>query len=245
MSAATTDLVSITDRRRRRLLHRIEQRYPTVTEELRFGEISLHFTRVADPDRVLDDIVIEIDRREKLTAVRDPDPPHLPYWAELWDSAGGIAAALTRIKLDGSTRVLDLGCGMGLSGAVAAALGARVLLADLESPALLFARLNCFPFWRRVRTVRLNWQVDRLSERFDLILGADILYERKQWEPLNEFWLAHLAANGTVLLGEPGRQSGEMFLPWIRQKGWDVRESSQPAPTLGKAIRIISLRRGS
>jgi predicted nicotinamide N-methyase len=230
----------------RRLLARIQRKFQTVTEEIRIGGASSRFTRVADPNRVLDDVVAEEDRREKAgkIGVDDANPstsPHLPYWAELWESARGIAAALGKMKLTPSTRVLDLGCGMGLGGAAAAALGARVTLADLESPALLFARLNCLIFGDRVRVRRLNWRIDRLGERFDLILGADILYETQQWEFLNEFWKAHLAPGGSVLLGEPGRPSGDTFGPWIRQRGWMLREGAEQAN--GKSIRVFRLMR--
>jgi len=228
--------------RRRRLLARIQRKYQTLTEEMCFGRMTLEFTRVAEPDRVLDEIVAEEDRREKITGVRLDDPQHLPYWAELWESACGVGAALAKMELNESTRVLDLGCGMGLAGAVAAAMGARVTLADLEAPALLFARLNCLPFADRVRARRLNWQTDRLTEQFDLIIGSDILYERKQWEFLDQFWKAHLAENGTVLLGEPGRQSGELFVPWIGPRGWILTEGLEQSPN-GKRIRIFRLSR--
>ncbi|MGD0137325.1 MAG: methyltransferase domain-containing protein [Tepidisphaeraceae bacterium] len=230
------------DRMRRRLLARIQRKIPTVTEEIRVGGASIRFTRVADPNRVLDDVVAEEDRREKAGKIAEHSTaPHLPYWAELWESARGIAAALGKMKLTHSTRVLDLGCGMGLGGVAAAALGARVTLADLESPALLFARLNGLIFGGRVRVRRLNWRSDRLGERFDLILGADILYETQQWEFLNEFWKAHLAPGGSVLLGEPGRQSGDTFGPWIRQRGWMLREGTEQAN--GKSIRVFRLMR--
>jgi len=232
----------------RRLLARIQRKFQTVTEQIRVGGASIPFTRVADPNRVLDDIVAEEDRRDKTSDDAPHDAhansstePRLPYWAELWESARGIAVALGKMKLTQSTRVLDLGCGMGLGGGAAAALGARVTLADVESPALLFARLNCLSFGKRVRVRRLNWRIDRLGEQFDLILGADILYERQQWEFLNEFWNAHLAQGGSVLLGEPGRQSGEMFGPWIRQRGWLLREGTEEAN--GKSIRVFRLMR--
>ena len=123
-----------------------------------------------------------------------------------------------RAELSGAS-LLDLGCGMGLSGTAAAAAGGRVLFADLEPPALLFARLNSLPYGRRVRTRRVDWRTDRLGERFDRILGADILYERKQWDFLEPFWRAHLAPHGSVLLGEPGRKTGEMFVEWIAERG--------------------------
>jgi len=226
-----------------RLLARIQRKYRTITEDLSIGGLKICFTRVAEPDRVLDEIVAEEDRREKISGVRLQDPQHLPYWAELWESAMGIAATVAGMQLTESTRVLDLGCGMGLAGAAAAARGAQVMLADLETPALLFAKLNSLRLSQRVRVRQLNWQVDRLDEQFDLILGADILYERKQWEFLNEFWKAHLAEGGSILLGEPGRQSGDMFKPWIVERGWQLREGSQRARPDGKAIRIFFLNR--
>src|SRR5690606_14791407 len=113
----------------------------------------------------------------------------LPYWAEIWDSARGIAQMLAS-DMDGQLagrRVLDLGCGMGLVGTVAAMLGAKVTFADLESEALLFARYNTLPWHRQVRARQLNWRTDRLDDRFDLIIGADILYEQSQWKHLERF----------------------------------------------------------
>src|SRR5437763_3954929 len=178
-----------------RLLHRIHRLgYDTAERTLDVGPHRFRFFRIADPDKVLDRVAEEEDRLEKLNGRRTPgDQLHLPYWAELWDSGLAIAVHL----LDQSDRlnglsVLDLGCGMGLAGTVAARLGMRVLFADREAPALLFARLNSLPDAARIRTRRLNWRTDRLPERFDLIIGADILYERQQWDYLDPFWRAHL-----------------------------------------------------
>lgn len=214
-----------------------------MTQIVRFGDaIELPFTRVADPDRVLDEVAEEEDRRDRLGGQRHEDPLHLPYWAELWESAGGIAQHLVKQPdaLAGA-KVLDLGCGQGLSGCAAAAMKAHVLFADLEPPALLFARLNSLPFAPRVRTRRFNWQTDRLDERFDIILGADILYERKQWEYLEPCWRAHLERDGQVLLGEPGRQTGDLFMEWIGPRGWWLEGLQEPVPTREKPIRIFRL----
>jgi predicted nicotinamide N-methyase len=229
-----------------RLLRRIESRYRVVTEPVRVGALSFPFTRIADPDRVLDKVAAEEDRLEKVSGKRaDGDYLHLPYWAELWDSALGVALTLERrdtFPWDPLTaNVLDLGCGMGLSGTTAAALGARVLFADLEAPALLFARLNSLPAGARVRARRTDWRRDDLGERFDLILGADILYERKQWEHLEPFWRAHLAPHGSILLGEPGRPTGDLFPEWIRARGWSLTAIEQPVPTRERPIRLFHL----
>lgn len=229
---------------RTRLLTRIGRcGYRTVTKTMRFGDVSLAFTRVEDPDVVLDRVAAEEDRLERVSGKRTAsDQLHLPYWAELWDSAVGMALhlAATPDAIVGK-QVLDLGCGQGLSGSVAAALGAHVLLADLEPPALLFAALNSAPWSDRVRTRRLNWQTARLDERFDLILGADILYERQQWDYLEPFWRAHLPAGGAVLLGEPGRQTGDLFVDWIATRGWSLRTIVQEVPTREKPVRMFKL----
>jgi predicted nicotinamide N-methyase len=231
-------------RHRDALLWRIHRRFATVTETVRISDsVEFPFTRVADPDRVLDEVAEEEDRREKLGGVRHADPLHLPYWAELWESASGIAQHLAQHHPDlTGKQVLDLGSGQGLAGCAAAALGANVLFADLEPPALLFARLNSLPFADRVRTRRLNWQRDRLEESFDLILGADILYERVQWPHLEPFWRAHLSGGGRVLLGEPGRQTGDMFIEWIASRGWTLERSEETVPTRPTPIRVFVLK---
>jgi predicted nicotinamide N-methyase len=223
-----------------RLQQRIRRRYQTTTAPIQLGSVQLNFTRIADPNRVLDQIVEDLDRQER--GGRPVANPPLPYWAELWDSAAAIGTIIARMKFDRPTNVLDLGCGMGLAGLVAAARGARVMFADLEAAALLFARLNSMAFENRVRTRRLDWRTDRLNEKFDLILGADILYERQQWEFLSEFWKSHLATGGCVLLGEPGRQTGGEFLAWVKPRGWALEEDSQAVATRARPIRIFRLR---
>lgn len=231
-------------RLRNKLTLRIARQYQTLTQTLRFGSLVLPFTRIADPNRVLDEVAESEDRQERLTGVRkSSDYLHLPYWAELWDSAHAIAHWLVRQSSLNGQKVLDLGCGMGLTGTVAAACGANVLFADLEPAALLFAQLNSLPYLSHVRTRRLDWRHDRINESFNLILGADILYERKQWDFLNPFWEAHLAPNGKILLGEPGRQTGELFIPWIRQQNWQLSEQQFEIPDFPKPIRLLTLKR--
>jgi predicted nicotinamide N-methyase len=218
---------------RTRLLARIHRQFQTITEPIVVGTIPIPFTRIANPNRVLDEICAEEDRREKQTGIRLENPPHLPYWAELWESSRALASALPELDVKNS-RVLDLGCGMGLAGAAAAVMGAHVTLVDLESPALLFARLNTLPYASKVR--RVNWQIDDLNQRFDLILGADIVYEKAQWNFLEEFWKHHLAPEGSILLAEPHRQSGDLFIDWIQAKHWKIDQPAQIAK-----VRILRI----
>lgn len=228
---------------RERLLWRIRRRFPTRTQSMTLGPLTFDFFRCADPDRVLDEVAEEADRRERLSGQRDKpgDTLHLPYWAELWDSSYVIGAELAGRDLKGM-EVLDLGCGMGLTGCASAYAGANVLMADLEAPALLFAALNAWPWRDHARTRVTNWQTDDLGQTYPLIVGADILYERKQWDYLDPFFRKHLAPGGEILLGEPGRQTGEYFIPWAQGKGWKVTVELRPTETRPVPVRVITLR---
>ena len=226
---------------------RIGADYPTTLQVVALGPLSLDFHRVADPDAVLDQVAALADLQEKNSGHRDlpGDTLHLPYWAELWDSSYVIGEMLAGRKLAG-VNVLDLGCGMGMTAAAAAFAGATVLAADLEPPALLFTQLNTFPWRSRVTTRRTDWTTDDLTQTFPsfpLIVGTDILYERKQWPYLHSFFSRHLAPGGEILLGEPGRQTGEAFLPFAKEHGWQTATSLHPTPTRTVPIRVITLRR--
>src|SRR6187399_2285110 len=73
------------------LLRRIHHTYQTQHKTWQVNELSIPFTQIADPDCVLDQVAEQEDRLERLSGRRtDGDQLHLPYWAELWDSALGI-----------------------------------------------------------------------------------------------------------------------------------------------------------
>lgn len=203
---------------------------------------------------MLDDVVAEVDRLEKTSGNRrDSENLRLPYWAELWDSALGMSQVLIRrfARIDSLASsakpifcdALDLGCGQGFTGMIAASLGCNVLFADLESHALLFAKLNSLRYTQSARTKQLNWQTTRLDEKFDLIIGADILYERKQWDFLEPFWQHHLKPDGHILLGEPSRHTGDNFPQWIQERGWKLQIHEEPVATHVKPIRLFELTR--
>jgi len=230
-----------------RLQHRLAQRFDVITEPITVGPLQVMFTRVREPERVLNDICRRIDIEERLTGKRvTGDHLGLPYWAELWDSSIGIGMWMIATKLiqrSTRVRVLDLGCGMGLSGTVAALLGAEVTFADIEQDSILFSRLNGLRVSSKIRARRVDWQRDDLMEKFDLIIGSDVLYERTQWSHLDRFFRTHLAPEGTVLLGEPGRQTGDLFVPWIQNAGWQFHRHEQPVPTRPVPIRLFMLKR--
>jgi predicted nicotinamide N-methyase len=131
---------------------------------------------------------------------------------------------------------------LGLTGTVAAARGATVVMGDYAPPALPFAAINSWPWRDRVEVIHLNWREDQLGEQFDLIVGSDILYDRDDLPYLDAFWRDHLSSEGSVLLGDPSRLMTREFIQWIHQRGWQISETCREVPQSTRPIRLLELR---
>jgi len=216
------------------LLSLIRSKYSVCEETVVIGNREYDFTRVLDPDQVLEAFELAAEREDGI------QPPWQPYWAEAWESAVVLAEALAGRDLSEQT-VLDLGCGLGLVGTVAVSLGAKVLMVDAAPPALLFAKLNSWPWRDRVAVQQLDWRCDELRQRFSLIAGSDIVYDRDEWPYLETFWRRHLHDDGSVLLAEPCRSTGDEFIAWIRGRDWRLREIEDNRES-SKRVRILEIR---
>ena len=143
----------------------------------------------------------------------------LPYWAEVWPSGLALARFVASRTLRG-TGVLELGCGLALPSIVASLQGARVLATDWSPDALVFAERNAERNGAALETARVAWsRAGELVGRgpWQLVLAADVLYERRNVEPLLEL-LPGLGSE--VLLADPGRPALRAFLEGAAS--WDV-----------------------
>jgi predicted nicotinamide N-methyase len=143
------------------------------------------------------------------------DEEFLPYWAELWPSGLALAQHVAGLDLDG-LRVLELGCGLGLPALAATLRSAEVLATDWAEDAIELLRRNAERNGLFLRVARVRWSEPEPLLRaapWDLVLGADLLYEARNAEQLAEL-LPRLA--GEVLLAEPGRPYAKELLERFR-----------------------------
>ncbi len=101
--------------------------------------------------------------------------------------------------------MLELGCGLGLPSLAAALRGASVLATDWADTAIELLGRNAERNGVFLRLARVRWSEPEPLLRaapWDLVLGADLLYEARNAAQL-EALLPRLG--GDVLLAEPGR----------------------------------------
>jgi predicted nicotinamide N-methyase len=145
--------------------------------------------------------------------------PLAPYWSVLWRSGVALARELEGQPLRG-LRVVELGCGLAVPSIAAARAGAAVLATDGCAEALGLVARNAEANGVELETAVADWtQPGELVERapFDLVLAADVLYERANVAILLEL-LPRLGP--AAWLADPGRPAAEAFMVEARRRGW-------------------------
>ena len=109
------------------------QGYPLTSTIVKLKTGRVQLTLIEDPDWYLEQLSRE-DCEGKL---------YLPYWTYLWESSIGLARHVETLGAQlREARVLEIGCGFGLTGIVACQVGARVVFTDAERDAVRFAQHN-------------------------------------------------------------------------------------------------------
>ena len=187
----------------------------------------------------VDDLERYVDRDALL---RSDDPPEPPYWAHCWSGARVLAERVPAR----TGRVLEIGCGLGLPGVVAARRGARTVFVDRVAAPLAFVRA----------TLRANG-IDAIGlvvadvlaapwgGRFDLVLAAEVLYDRGAFPSLARALAASLAPGGRVLLADGHRIDTAAFYDETDAAGLmcereDVRVIAEGVPA---RITVATFRR--
>jgi len=162
------------------------------SETLRVADVELTLLRPDSPEALIDEAAFA-------------ENEFLPYWAELWPAAMLLADALPDVA---GLRVVELGCGLGVPSLVAAARGGQVTSTDWSPDAIELLRDNAERNAVRLSAEVRDWR-EPWSQRFDLALAADVLYEERNVEPV----LARLRELAPrALIGLAGRPYEAEFL---------------------------------
>ena len=200
--------------------------FPARTTPVRFGEIALDLWGVAD----LEDLV---DRDALLRGDAEP-----PYWAYLWSGARALADYLAHWTRLRGCRVLEIGCGLGLPGAVAAAAGADVTFVDGARPALEFVRATLRTNGLRGTLVCADYRALAPAARFALVLAAEVAYEPERFDDLAATIARHLAPDGAALVADGFRTDTRPLYRALAAHGLATRALEVRISEEGRPARV-------
>jgi len=147
----------------------------------------------------------------------------LPYGIVLWPAAIALAHEVASRPLEGK-RVLELGAGTGLPGIIAASLGARVVQTDRQEVVLHVCKKNAErnDVAAQIEHRIADWTDWTDTERYDFILGSDVLYAESLHPHLRRIFESNLADGGTLLLSDPFRKASFPLIESLAADGWQV-----------------------
>ncbi len=161
-----------------------------------------------------------LDSPEVLSANALDD--YMPYWAYLWPAALQIAESILQNPWPRETRVLELGCGLGLVGIAALAAGCQVSLTDYDVNAITTARLNAalngFP---DADAFVLDWRSPP-ELTYSVIVGCDVTYESRNHAPILDLIDRMLEPDGFCWIADGGRNAAPAFVDLARMRGYSV-----------------------
>ncbi|PRY13453.1 class I SAM-dependent methyltransferase [Kineococcus rhizosphaerae] len=175
------------------------------------------------------DLLLPGDLEELFTEEAYADERFAPYWAELWPSALALADAVAGAA---PARLLEFGCGLGVPSIRAARAGHAVTATDWTPTAIDLLTRNAARNAVALTALPWDWTTDPAPLRppFDLVVAADVLYERRQVDTVLAALPALVAPGGQVWVADPGRPAADEFVARARAD-WSVDRLAHTGPS--------------
>jgi len=159
-----------------------------------------------------------------------------PLFGIVWPASRVLADTVSVIEL-GNKRVLEIGCGIGLSSIVLHKMGINITASDYHPLAQEFLDENILRNeLPPIKFLTGNWETENpLLGEYDLIIGSDILYEPAHAESVSSFIDCHSGTDVQVIIVDPNRGNRAIFTKKMIALGYthhfdrfDVQELDEP-----------------
>lgn len=192
----------------------------TIWEDVPAGGLPLRIRRPPSAEDLIDEAEFADDER-------------LPYWAEVWPSGRVLCGVLAGMDLAGRS-VIELGAGIGTGAMVAAMRGATALATDWYPAAVEFSRWNARNLGLRMDARVLDWRDPPTAVMdaapFDLVVGADILYEARNGVALGTLIPSLCGPESQVIIADPRRPDARPFVDAMQRAAWEYHRDDLPVP---------------
>ena len=184
---------------------------PLLREQVIVEDRTFIIMRPSESDRLLDHPSV----RSAFAA-----DEYMPYWADLWPAARMLAKAILRETWTPGQRALEVGCGLGLPGIAALAMGLHVTFSDYDATALRFAADNALSNgFHHFDTLQMDWRYLPENVQFPIILASDLIYEMRNIAPLVALIQKLLQPGGECLLTDQDRVPSHVLRDTLTAEG--------------------------
>ena len=195
-----------------------------------------------------------LDRQQYPASGHDDGHPGVsaanwPLFGVVWPSGQMLARHMSTYAIEG-LRILEVGCGLALASIVLHRHGADITASDCHPmvPDFLAANMALNKLCD-IDIIVGDWAGEEAgADLFDVIIGADVLYERDHFSMLSAFIDRHARPAAEVIIVDPGRGYAGKFSRQMQAMGYDCAEQrSEMRLADGELFsgRIMTYRRGA
>jgi EEF1A lysine methyltransferase 3 len=211
-----------------RVMEEIGSKFSLETSPLKIGDKVLKIVQIKDYEEYILD---QID-------AGDPNVTEAPFWAKLWEASLLLAYFLGRQPVNPQHHLLEIGAGIGIVGVYAALCGHRITVTDINDDALLFARANALLNGLNDLEIRkLDWSDPGETQRYDVIIGSEVVYDRRSYPLLVDFLRRSLSSDGVIFLAKNAELPAPSFFEELT-KCFVFKKTSQPLRMKGEEQQI-------
>ena len=150
-----------------------------------------------------------------------------PFSGVLWPAGIALAEEMSAFPVGGK-RILEAGCGLALPSLVLKHRGADITATDHHPEAEEFLRHNAEANGIAPVPFHLGSWSDVQLGKFDLIIGADLLYEPNHPVQVAAFIARHAAPGAQVIIADPGRRQLSAFHKLMAAQNYARTEKRYP-----------------
>jgi len=165
-----------------------------------------------------------------------------PLWSKIWEASLVLADHLAGMPPDAGRRLLEIGGGVGLVSVVGACFGHDMTMTEINPHALAFARANAYANGCvDLKIVALDWNKPSLHGAFDMIVGSEVVYHERDFEPLLKFFKSYLRPGGEIYLSQGIRKTSMAFLAQM-EGHFLLKAQRKVLRSKGKEVTVILCR---
>lgn len=143
----------------------------------------------------------------------------------LWPASFVLATIMEKRKLD-KLKILEVGCGLALASLVLKIRGADITVTDNNPAVKAFLAENIrINQCSEIPFKQADWKNGPITseERYDLIIGSDILYERQHPGDLCSFINNNANKECEVIIVDPNRGNRNQFTKIMKKNDFNYR----------------------